>query len=178
MVTSQLVILFFGLRFPFEQPAHSRPADWEIWLTEHACGVSVCRPMFCVSLMDIRTAVYSLSSALRRTLCSARGTVAKVKVVARKMREIAKILGQRGTVREVRDGEIRIQQINAAVPTPSLAGGATEQNLPRRSAGCDMCLLHCNRNLTGPLSKRRQPAEIKKKKKGKTDVDCELVDEG
>lgn len=40
MVTSQPV--FFGPHFPFEQPAHDRPADWEIWLTENAC-------MSCVS---------------------------------------------------------------------------------------------------------------------------------
>lgn len=92
MVTSQLVILFFGLRFPFEQPAHGRPADWEIWLTEHARtgGVSVCRPMFCVSCV-----IFELSP-LRRTLCSAHGTVAKVKFVARKMREIAKIRDSEG----------------------------------------------------------------------------------
>lgn len=59
MVTSQLVILFFffGPQFPFEQPAHSRAADWEIWPSERACSASVCRPMFCASLMDVERAV-------------------------------------------------------------------------------------------------------------------------
>lgn len=59
MVTSQLVILFFffGPQFPFEQPAHGRAADWEIWMSERAGSSSVCRPMFCVSLMDVERAV-------------------------------------------------------------------------------------------------------------------------
>lgn len=92
MVTSQLVILFLGLRFPLEQPAHSRPADWEIWLTEHTRtgGVSVCRRMFCVSCV-----IFELSP-LRRTLCSAHGVVAKVKFVAKRMRRIAKIPDSEG----------------------------------------------------------------------------------
>lgn len=97
-------------------------------------------------------------------LRSAHGTVAKVKLVARMMRKIAKMLDSKGRPEKRR---IRIQRINASVPAPSLAGGATEQNLPRCSAGCDMCSLYnrrCNRNLTGPLSRLCQPAEIKKER--------------
>lgn len=150
-----------------------------------------------MSMIQIKRAILSLCSTQTHhnqglrvgswLLCITHGTLAQVKFISRKMQLCAKALSvqigewserSRGK-RPRRGGALVFQGTPLCQSIPGWQVG--RENLPCCSAGSNMCLhyqLHCNQYLTGGLTGLLAHCHWQKEKRGKTNVDGELLDVG